>query len=538
MDHTELKRRAQGADVAQPKGPVLNITMRQSSAPELNAAGAASSVATGVAKPTTAAVPVAMNKWVPDDRITLCSAPECRQPFTLLKRKHHCRTCGNIFCNNCWAKYITGEDATSHRVCNACYYEHQLAISVHRPAGSLKPRRRARGELKLLTRRVLVLMVSFLDVPAIGRVARASSDFYFACRDNALWELKFLHRFPSASSSVIRRTLVGGATAVPPPGGVAHAQSAPDLLQGHRRTQSSSQTTVPPASFAGMGQRANSSMLLAPPNSSVAAAGNVSPVPQTQPQIQPLAGELTSLGGAAAVHNYSVFPVFVRHMAADRCDGIATYAARVRQLFTIGPRIAVIGPHRIGKTQLIRRFLGEPASANPLTTVGMCAYDKRVAVTGSVSTTTNVVLYEVCGEERFGSLRALCAEHSHAVVVCYDPDDPASLKAAAAQAAALPPRPVIACGIHKPGNAVGFGGGSGTRSKAAAAAPSGAAGPRVTQKDAERMSVHCVASVQVTLGHGADVIESAVQAVVEDLFDRGARTLPHPTVLDVLFNQA
>lgn len=38
-------------------------------------------------------------KWISDQMVTNCS--DCKIEFNFLIRKHHCRICGNIFCNNC-----------------------------------------------------------------------------------------------------------------------------------------------------------------------------------------------------------------------------------------------------------------------------------------------------------------------------------------------------------------------------------------------------------------------------------------------------
>ena len=39
------------------------------------------------------------NAWVPDNKVNKCT--KCNKGFTFLYRKHHCRICGNVFCNNC-----------------------------------------------------------------------------------------------------------------------------------------------------------------------------------------------------------------------------------------------------------------------------------------------------------------------------------------------------------------------------------------------------------------------------------------------------
>lgn len=43
--------------------------------------------------------------WVPDERVQDCH--DCKQKFTGIRRRHHCRACGQVFCGGC----------TSHRAC-------------------------------------------------------------------------------------------------------------------------------------------------------------------------------------------------------------------------------------------------------------------------------------------------------------------------------------------------------------------------------------------------------------------------------------
>lgn len=38
--------------------------------------------------------------WKPDANATICDAPTCHKTFNLFERRHHCRRCGHVFCNN------------------------------------------------------------------------------------------------------------------------------------------------------------------------------------------------------------------------------------------------------------------------------------------------------------------------------------------------------------------------------------------------------------------------------------------------------
>ncbi|VDM27215.1 unnamed protein product [Toxocara canis] len=61
-------------------------------------------------------------RWVPDSDCEQCTA--CATAFTLVRRRHHCRNCGRIFCSRCSANSLPlpelGYDRKV-RVCNLCF---------------------------------------------------------------------------------------------------------------------------------------------------------------------------------------------------------------------------------------------------------------------------------------------------------------------------------------------------------------------------------------------------------------------------------
>eukprot|EP00954_Amorphochlora_amoebiformis_P005384 424594-Amorphochlora_amoeboformis.AAC.1 len=61
--------------------------------------------------------------WVPDSAVTNCG--KCKGSFGFLTRKHHCRMCGQIFCNNCSQTKLSlprsfGWGDCKVRVCDIC----------------------------------------------------------------------------------------------------------------------------------------------------------------------------------------------------------------------------------------------------------------------------------------------------------------------------------------------------------------------------------------------------------------------------------
>jgi len=69
--------------------------------------------------------------WIPDSQAKSCYA--CGSVFSILNRRHHCRHCGQIFCNDCTTHRIAierlGLNDNTNRVCEECYLA--IVTDVH-----------------------------------------------------------------------------------------------------------------------------------------------------------------------------------------------------------------------------------------------------------------------------------------------------------------------------------------------------------------------------------------------------------------------
>ena len=65
---------------------------------------------------------VGKHQWVPD-----AEAPHCRccgQQFTVIKRRHHCRFCGEVICGGCSKNRRPNPTKMKMvRICDLCFYE-------------------------------------------------------------------------------------------------------------------------------------------------------------------------------------------------------------------------------------------------------------------------------------------------------------------------------------------------------------------------------------------------------------------------------
>ncbi|ESO97854.1 hypothetical protein LOTGIDRAFT_228394 [Lottia gigantea] len=59
-------------------------------------------------------------RWQHEDDVDECM--NCKQVFSVTKRKHHCKHCGKIFCNDCITKTVaSGRNLRASKVCDVCH---------------------------------------------------------------------------------------------------------------------------------------------------------------------------------------------------------------------------------------------------------------------------------------------------------------------------------------------------------------------------------------------------------------------------------
>lgn len=74
------------------------------------------------------------SQWAPDKGVTECS--QCLDAFTMIRRKHHCRVCGGLFCSSCAHSdgitlHVNGVERNV-RVCHGCLDADSKATSDER----------------------------------------------------------------------------------------------------------------------------------------------------------------------------------------------------------------------------------------------------------------------------------------------------------------------------------------------------------------------------------------------------------------------
>ncbi|XP_009772832.1 protein FREE1 [Nicotiana sylvestris] len=75
--------------------------------------------------------------WVPDEAVSKCTA--CGSAFNAFVRKHHCRNCGDIFCDKCTqgrTALTADENTPAVRVCDRCMAEVSRRLSSAKEAAN------------------------------------------------------------------------------------------------------------------------------------------------------------------------------------------------------------------------------------------------------------------------------------------------------------------------------------------------------------------------------------------------------------------
>jgi len=64
--------------------------------------------------------------WIPDNIVDNCSL--CYVKFTLVRRKHHCRLCGFVICDDCSENRIVLQNISKKpvRVCDSCFLKNNI----------------------------------------------------------------------------------------------------------------------------------------------------------------------------------------------------------------------------------------------------------------------------------------------------------------------------------------------------------------------------------------------------------------------------
>jgi len=86
--------------------------------------------------------------WVDDEEFSKCM--NCDLPFTVVRRRHHCRSCGKLLCNSCCSHRISlpklgYSKRQEQRVCDSCLSVHQQSkVSMNSKFSKLVHARRAK----------------------------------------------------------------------------------------------------------------------------------------------------------------------------------------------------------------------------------------------------------------------------------------------------------------------------------------------------------------------------------------------------------
>ncbi|CBZ24981.1 conserved hypothetical protein [Leishmania mexicana MHOM/GT/2001/U1103] len=306
------------------------------------------------------------------------------------------------------------------RVCASCSYEVQLVVSTRQENG--EPRRRSRGELKMIQRVLLVNVMSFLTLRDLVNVSLVSADFYFMSRDNIIWYQYNMTRWVQEAELPRLSSL--------------NSRAAASRMQQQRG-----------------------------PSWYTYSSGNVarsSLIDDMFPSA-PVIHDATALSESEAAkrvislharYNYTQFLDFARRQEMARCEGLSSFSLAARILLSSPIRVALVGPCGIGKSACAHAFLGEkPSQMVVRPTIGFERRAVTVRLARGLSAEAVLHIYDLSGADRYGELRRFVCRHCHAIGLCYDPSRKVTLVQAAdimmGLESALGPQSVVVCGLMR-----------------------------------------------------------------------------------------
>lgn len=109
------------------------------------------------------------NTWMPDKSCKTCFC--CEDPFNIYRRRHHCRICGQVFCNPCSQFYLEGSTYNLQnglvRACQRCNEEISKSTAIEKKQFHLRTRQHStnnNNNIILASERLMQLTGSLNDI--------------------------------------------------------------------------------------------------------------------------------------------------------------------------------------------------------------------------------------------------------------------------------------------------------------------------------------------------------------------------------------
>ena len=175
--------------------------------------------------------------WVKDSDMAHCK--RCGEEFSFVIRKHHCRVCGDIFCNSCSGKcLVLAHDQSRYdiRACDMCYLDYQLpVVKTYKERNLIHPFPLMRGTLTALKDDHFYFILSFLPLNVIlSTMGACCRSLYFRIREDGMWRMLYaaahlIHHQPTPPSPI-----------------EGEGRNSPAVIINSRERELSAKKTLPP----------------------------------------------------------------------------------------------------------------------------------------------------------------------------------------------------------------------------------------------------------------------------------------------------